>query len=505
MTLGLSISVKKATKLTSIKHNNRDFNKEDWDSPYHEHIDPEKTSENIVLIQEDIHQKYEEIFGESVQDYNDKQKRKDRKIKDFYSKVQKDGNLEVQREFIVQVGNKDDFTNNPENWQLANEVLTEYVKNFEVINPNLKIYNAVIHNDEASPHLHLNVIPVASGYKKGVALQPSFNKALKQQGVAFDPKNNRSLFTNFRDTQVLVIENSLANRGISRDMPGTNRLKDVREYKKAMKQVQELKEQEVDLGHKIASKASEFDRQRETSKNQLNALEAQISADKSKLDAINQAIVEQAEIFETTFNVHQKHLDKLKKLLPDSSANIADTSKDDLFNKTAPFLPNRLGTDREEKAKNILELIKQAQLGQYTKQIMDENTQLRANQQKAIEQATAPLEKKIEEQATKIKKMEKWIDSVKDSLHTFKRDFGEKYEKFLIHFGINLKKNHIDNDRGLAQNDQELNQVIKGYDMNKMAQLEWQIENEPKKKPSFREKNQLRQHQQKNQNFNRDM
>jgi len=502
LTLGLSISVKKATKMTSIKHNNRDFEKEDWESPYHEHINQEKSNQNIILVQTDIHEKYEELFGEAVKEYNDKQKRKDRKITDFYSKVKKDGNLELQREFIIQVGNKDDFTNNPKNWALANEVLTEYVQNFEQANPNLKIYNAVIHNDEASPHLHLNVIPVASGYKKGVALQPSFNKALKQQGIEFDSKNNRSLFINFRNQQVTILENSLSNRGISREMVGTNRLKDVREYKTAMKKVKTIEKQGEELHANFVSKLSKLDNSVNVSESELNRLDDQIERSKSILNSIEQRISEKKDILseketlvekmtqgiEEDIKPYQIKLDRMEKLaknLPDDSFY---ENKEDLYQIVADYLPNRLGTDRELKAQNIFKLIQQAQAGRETTKVMNENLKLRTENEQAIEQATAPLKQTITEQRRTIRNLEGWIDSIKDSLHTFKREFGNKYQEFLIHFGIKMKYNDIHQARGLAENEQESQLIQKGFNMNPLDSFNWHrkhdntIPNQPQNK-----------------------
>lgn len=494
LTLGLSISVKKATKMTSIKHNNRDFEKEDWESPYHEHINPEMTSENITLVQTDIHEKYEELFGEAVHEYNDKQKRKDRKIKDFYSKVKKDGNLELQREFIIQVGNKDDFTNNSKNWQLANEVLTEYVQNFEHVNPNLKIYNAVIHNDEASPHLHLNVIPVASGYKKGVALQPSFNKALKQQGIEFDQKNNRSLFINFRDQQVMMIENSLRNRGIERDMPGSNRLKDVREYKTAMKKVSDVEMQGEKLHANFVSKLSELDNSVNVSESKLNSLNEEIDRSKSILNTIEHKISEKEKLLtkkedfvekinqeiEKEIKPYQIKLDRMEKIaknLPDDSFY---ENKEDLYQIVGDYLPNRLGTDRESKAQNIFKLIQQAQAGRETTKVINENLRLRTENEQAIEQATAPLKQKITEQRRTIRNLEGWINSIKDSLHTFKQEFGNKYQEFLVHFGIKMKYNDIYQTHGLAENEQESKIIQEGFNMGPVDAFNWHREHDKK-------------------------
>ena len=41
--------------------------------------------------------------------------------------------------------------------------------------------------DEASPHLHLDYIPVAQGYTRGLETRNSLDKAMKQMG--FQPEN----------------------------------------------------------------------------------------------------------------------------------------------------------------------------------------------------------------------------------------------------------------------------------------------------------------------------
>lgn len=47
----------------------------------------------------------------------------------------------------------------------ASEILDEYARSFQERNPNLYLFNVVLHMDEATPHLHLDYIPVAHGYK----------------------------------------------------------------------------------------------------------------------------------------------------------------------------------------------------------------------------------------------------------------------------------------------------------------------------------------------------
>lgn len=262
-----TVSFKKATHSTSIKHNNREFNREDKLSPFHKHIDFDKTNENVIFEKTNIRDKYQEIFGDSVQEYNAKQKRKDRKIENYYDKVCKDGNLEPQREFIIEFGNYDDikksndFVENLKNIKKknefqakANEMLKEYYRGFVKRNPNLVVYNAVIHNDEAVPHLHLNVIPVASGYKRGMQLQPSFNKALEQQGYKKDPHDSRKLWRDFREAEVKAMSDILQEHGLEREVGKTNHIKTIQDYK-AIKQAehsqltQEVEQLKAQLKH----------------------------------------------------------------------------------------------------------------------------------------------------------------------------------------------------------------------------------------------------------------
>lgn len=235
----MPISFTKAAGVTSISHNNRELTEKDWENEFHSHIDRERTPDNVVIKQEHVRDAYERIFGEALEKYNDKQKRKDRKIDDYYDHVKNSKTLHTQYEFVVQVGKKEDFENNPENWETANNILLEYVEEFQERNPNFEVYNAVIHNDEASPHLHLNVIPVAEGYKRGLERQPAFNKALENQGIVFD-KDSRTIFRNFREQEIDGIEQALNKKGIERLKVGTNNIENHHEYKKMKREVEKM-------------------------------------------------------------------------------------------------------------------------------------------------------------------------------------------------------------------------------------------------------------------------
>lgn len=238
----LSISFKTSSKMTSLKHNNRELTEEEFLEPAHRHIDQTKINQNIYIRQENLKEVYDDIFGQALKDYNANQKRSDRKIDDFYHHVKKSKTLDLQREFIVSIGSKEDWDSMPENnREVAGKLLRDYLLDFEKRHSNLYVYNAVVHLDEAgSPHLHFNVVPVASGYKNGLKLKPSFKKALANEGYT---QTGRYLLKEFRDKEIKNIERVFKRVGVVRKLVGTNNIKDMHEYKNLQKELDDLKQE----------------------------------------------------------------------------------------------------------------------------------------------------------------------------------------------------------------------------------------------------------------------
>lgn len=246
--MSMSVSLKKATNKTNIKHNNRTISEKEKER--NSHIDYSRSDENKYLVQKDLKELYQEEFGEALEKYNAKQKRSDRKIEDYYKHIQSSKKTSLQQEMIIQVGDLNDFIRNAD-YKRANEILLEWFKDFEKRNPNLKVYNAVIHNDETSPHMHLNFVPVASGYKRGLEKQVSFDRAIMQQDSALDKTRP---FDDWREKEVKLLEKILKERGIERKLVGSNEYKDVNEYKEK----KDLEREIQWLEEKIAKKKDEL-------------------------------------------------------------------------------------------------------------------------------------------------------------------------------------------------------------------------------------------------------
>lgn len=64
----------------------------------------------------------------------------------------------------------------------AQSALEEYMMGFQERNPNLRVFNAVMHLDEETPHLHIDYVPFSTGNKRGLETKVSLKRALKAQG-----------------------------------------------------------------------------------------------------------------------------------------------------------------------------------------------------------------------------------------------------------------------------------------------------------------------------------
>lgn len=225
MTRQMSISVAKASDKTSIDHNNRTMNKSELNKLTH--IDQSRLNKNEYLVNIPIQDLYEKEFGEALSNYNAKQKRNDRKIDNYYEHICNSKKHMPQQEIIFQVGEYNDFEHE-ENREMAKDILREHFDRFQKDNPNLKIYNAVIHDDEATPHLHINFVPIADGYKRGLEKQVSFDRALIQQNPNL---NKEQPFTEWRAEQVTQLEKALNEKNIDRKIVGTFDYKNQKEFK----------------------------------------------------------------------------------------------------------------------------------------------------------------------------------------------------------------------------------------------------------------------------------
>ena len=175
----------------SLSHNNREFTAKN--------IDPFRTPDNIIFVQQDLGEAYHQLFGEAVERYNARQKRNDRRIPDYFqhlfnrepskSVIEGANKQKSFYEHLVYIGTKDDTGVGTPDAEIAKECLREYMEGFQARNPNLYVFNAVMHLDEATPHLHIDYIPLGH-YSRGLEVRNAKNKALDEMGFGNDAHSN---------------------------------------------------------------------------------------------------------------------------------------------------------------------------------------------------------------------------------------------------------------------------------------------------------------------------
>ncbi|WP_242238219.1 plasmid recombination protein [Bacillus cereus group sp. BfR-BA-01316] len=225
---------------SSLSHNNRE------NIHGNPGIDPSRLDENIYFVQKDIRSVYKDVFQEAVDKYNEKQKRNDRKIQDYYDKIHKNEKTHEQRELVVAVGEgKDD----PKYREAKKEALKQYAESFQGRNPNLAVYNMVLHDDEANPHLHINYVPNFES-SRGLTRRVGMDRALQQQGVQ---GKGTELIANWRQLETDYIE-SLAKEQIpnfERANVGSHKYMKVRQYKEYGEAVSNIENQITEISKRL--------------------------------------------------------------------------------------------------------------------------------------------------------------------------------------------------------------------------------------------------------------
>lgn len=158
----------------SVNHNSRKFKAEN--------IDADRSHLNIDYHNESIKKVYHELFDEALARYNAKQTRADRRVENYYEKIRSSKQEKPFHELILQIGDKENMGAESENGQLARQVLDEYYRGFQERNPQLRVFSAHLHLDEATPHLHIDFVPFTTGSKRGLDTRVSLKQALAAQG-----------------------------------------------------------------------------------------------------------------------------------------------------------------------------------------------------------------------------------------------------------------------------------------------------------------------------------
>lgn len=229
----------------SVNHNSRKFKAEN--------VDGERSYLNIDYCNEPIKKIYHELFDEALERYNAKQTRADRKIENYYEKIRNSKQEKPFYELILQIGDKENMSAESENGQLARKILDKYYRGFQERNPNLKVFSAHLHADEATPHLHIDFVPFTLGSKRGLDTRVSLKQALAAQGFKGGTRGDTE-WNQWVNAEKSALAFVMERYGVEWEHKGTHEEHlSVMEYKK-----QEREKEIAVLNNKLAEKQDEF-------------------------------------------------------------------------------------------------------------------------------------------------------------------------------------------------------------------------------------------------------
>ena len=235
-------AIQNANALSKVnKHNLRDY-------------DNEKDLIRVIRgtndIVNDVKDLYLEEFEEARIEYNNKQTRNDRKIDNYFIKINESQN-DLACEIIVELGDMDFWKDKDKEYRLRMiDVYNEQVNDLVKILPTFKIANATIHFDETSPHMHIVGVPIIENCTRGMKKQVGKSQLFTKESLTKiqDKMRNACIksFNKFYDMDIKLKEKQ---KGRNQDI----NVKDMSNYTNIKKQLAE-KEKKLEKANKQTNK-----------------------------------------------------------------------------------------------------------------------------------------------------------------------------------------------------------------------------------------------------------
>lgn len=312
----------------------------------------------------DVKDLYLELFEEAKLEYNNKQKRNDRKIENYFDKISNDTKHDLACEIIIELGDMKYWENKSQKDKLQMvDVFKEQIIDLEKVVPNFKVANATIHFDESSPHLHIIGVPYKDNCKTGLSRQVGKSDVFTKESLTIIQDKMRVYCINsFNKVYSLKEELKEKQQGRNRDI----NVKDMGNYQRMKKQLN----QDKDKLDKANKKSLELDNKSNDIKEQINNLKI------SKLNKYNLILskedkeklikyIDEVDKTNNDFKSIQKlsiTLNDVDTELKENKKNIAKLEKENYkLKQTIEDLNYQINEDKEEisKLKSTINNLKQ--------------------------------------------------------------------------------------------------------------------------------------------------
>ena len=278
---GLSVSFRLDDGI--VEHNNREF--------IAKNVVRERIPDNITYKRENIREFYNQLFGQALAEYNARKAHPYQRIPDYYEHIRKGKQEKPYEEIVVQFGDMQDCGLNSENWKTAKAMLDEYIREFERRNPNLKVFNAVMHLDEATPHLHIDFVPIVHSPNRGLSVRVSMKGALREQGFS-SANRMENEWVAWQEAEREYMEEILHKYGLHRDDKNVHREHwTVDEYKRKKQAAQEIRSMNDHI-NALKKKSDDSYTSEEISaiKNQNDYMRSEITKRDEKIAALSRQV-----------------------------------------------------------------------------------------------------------------------------------------------------------------------------------------------------------------------
>ena len=223
-------AIQNAKDLSDVnKHNLRDYDNQ------RELIRTIYGSNDIV---NDVKELYLEEFEEARIEYNNKQTRNDRKIGNYFVKINESQN-DLACEIIVELGDMDFWNDKDKQYRLRMiDVYDEQVNDLVKILPTFKIANATIHFDETSPHMHIVGVPIIENCTRGMKKQVGKSQLFTKESLTkIQDKMRNACIKSFNKFYGMDVKLKEKQKGRNQDI----NVKDMSNYTNIKKQLAEKK------------------------------------------------------------------------------------------------------------------------------------------------------------------------------------------------------------------------------------------------------------------------
>ena len=332
---------------------------------------------------------------------------------------------------LFQIGNTEDTHCGTREAELATKVLTDFVNGFQNRNPHIRVFNAVIHLDEETPHVHIDFVPFATEQKRGLSTRNSLSKALEQQGFISEGKMNTCTkqWVEHEKEQLAAVMKSY---GIEWEQLGTHEQHlDVLDYKKKMRAQEvavlenkvECTQHQLESTERVLSDADEtlarLDTEYAEKSEAVEKLGADLESKSAELVSTTEQLTINQQLLQATIDkvVHINNIDNIN-IKHTVLGNKVTLSADD-YASVAELAKKEIAAEHDTSAKD-------EKINQLTEQVHN----LQAEQIKWRDERSA-LKRTID-------KLQSQVSRLTNELATFKSKY-DKVMQFIENLGLKEK------------------------------------------------------------------